>query len=553
MTSLIKTIHAMAQKPALQEADHFSRQLTEAAKGDTVAYNEKEAIQAHARAQHLGSGTPEYHENMMDHFTHLAAVASLKQKEADKKKDPHAAEYHAEQARKALASVRDHSYYVKEEISEGEELNEEEFHHRLHGDESHRKMMAGIVKKNAKASLEAGLIRSNKQDEALESIIGGRSTASKARAKMKITDKHVDSFLGSRHGHHIADAVNLNINHQDETKKRAHDWIKTFDHRTHMHESTDLQEGVLNESTRHEREAILHHAKAQFAKREGDTEGHHRAMADHHLSMQDHHMSEWKAADAKKDTGATAYHMKQANHHSEQMDHHHDSAARHAYRHSGNAFESFDEDSHPDIELVEAHATHHSATARLERLNEKHPHTIHHISQGRRTGRYFVVRHTESGSHIVESVQQIDEVKIHHVPSDRFNSHGPNSKATAFVPSVHDKHVKIAKDHLTTSGFKETGTTEKAGKTITTYSHPKHGNLTLTHGKAGNEYVTHLHEGDESEKDFQDYMKSRQKPKMDPVGKEDADVNNDGKKNNADKFIKNRRATIAKAIAKEKK
>ena len=39
---------------------------------------------------------------------------------------------------------------------------------------------------------------------------------------------------------------------------------------------------------------------------------------------------------------------------------------------------------------------------------------------------------------------------------------------------------------------------------------------------------------------------------MDPVGKEDGDVNNDGKKDGTDKYLKNRRDAIGKAIAKKR-
>ena len=41
------------------------------------------------------------------------------------------------------------------------------------------------------------------------------------------------------------------------------------------------------------------------------------------------------------------------------------------------------------------------------------------------------------------------------------------------------------------------------------------------------------------------------KGKLDPVGKEDGDVNNDGKKDKTDKYLLNRRKAIGKAIAKE--
>ena len=39
---------------------------------------------------------------------------------------------------------------------------------------------------------------------------------------------------------------------------------------------------------------------------------------------------------------------------------------------------------------------------------------------------------------------------------------------------------------------------------------------------------------------------------MDPVGQEDGDINNDGKKDGTDKYLKNRRDAIGKAIAKKR-
>ena len=40
--------------------------------------------------------------------------------------------------------------------------------------------------------------------------------------------------------------------------------------------------------------------------------------------------------------------------------------------------------------------------------------------------------------------------------------------------------------------------------------------------------------------------------KLDPVGKEDGDVNNDGKKDKTDDYLMNRRKAVGKAIAKKK-
>ena len=39
---------------------------------------------------------------------------------------------------------------------------------------------------------------------------------------------------------------------------------------------------------------------------------------------------------------------------------------------------------------------------------------------------------------------------------------------------------------------------------------------------------------------------------MDPVGQEDGDINNDGKKDGTDKYLANRRKAIGKAIAKKR-
>ena len=47
--------------------------------------------------------------------------------------------------------------------------------------------------------------------------------------------------------------------------------------------------------------------------------------------------------------------------------------------------------------------------------------------------------------------------------------------------------------------------------------------------------------------------KKEVKEGMDPVGKEDSDVNNDGKVDKQDKFLKGRREKVSKIIAAKKK
>ncbi len=53
--------------------------------------------------------------------------------------------------------------------------------------------------------------------------------------------------------------------------------------------------------------------------------------------------------------------------------------------------------------------------------------------------------------------------------------------------------------------------------------------------------------------EMEETSKKKKAPKLDHVGKEDKDVNNDGKVNKQDNFIKNKREKIGTAISKTKK
>ena len=73
----------------------------------------------------------------------------------------------------------------------------------------------------------------------------------------------------------------------------------------------------------------------------------------------------------------------------------------------------------------------------------------------------------------------------------------------------------------------------------------------LVHGDYGN-FIS----GQKKEKTKKDKLTPQQRYKipegMDPVGKEDGDINNDGKKDGTDKYLANRRKAIGKAIAKKR-
>ena len=74
----------------------------------------------------------------------------------------------------------------------------------------------------------------------------------------------------------------------------------------------------------------------------------------------------------------------------------------------------------------------------------------------------------------------------------------------------------------------------------------------LVHGNYGN-FVS----GQKTSKKTETPMTPQQRykipeGKMDPVGKEDGDINNDGKKDKTDKYLMNRRKAVSKAIAKKR-
>ena len=56
---------------------------------------------------------------------------------------------------------------------------------------------------------------------------------------------------------------------------------------------------------------------------------------------------------------------------------------------------------------------------------------------------------------------------------------------------------------------------------------------------------------DKMQRDIKFYDKLTRKEGLDPVGKEDGDVNNDGKKDSTDKYLMNRRKAIGKAMKKK--
>ena len=73
----------------------------------------------------------------------------------------------------------------------------------------------------------------------------------------------------------------------------------------------------------------------------------------------------------------------------------------------------------------------------------------------------------------------------------------------------------------------------------------------LVHGNYGN-FVSGQTTSKKTETPMTPEQRRQIPEGMDPVGKEDGDINNDGKKDGTDKYLKNRRDAIGKAIAKKR-
>ena len=77
------------------------------------------------------------------------------------------------------------------------------------------------------------------------------------------------------------------------------------------------------------------------------------------------------------------------------------------------------------------------------------------------------------------------------------------------------------------------------------------GEKKLVHGTYGN-FVSGQKTDKKNDKPMTADQRRMIPEKMDPVGQEDGDINNDGKKDGTDKYLSSRRKAIGKAIAKKR-
>lgn len=98
-----------------------------------------------------------------------------------------------------------------------------------------------------------------------------------------------------------------------------------------------------------------------------------------------------------------------------------------------------EEDESLDV-MIEEHATREQAEKRMSEIEKKHPMAKHTVMQGRRSGKWHVVRHTSGGMHVIESI--IDEDCGLESKADF------NSKKTTFLDPKDPKTFSTGAKHL---------------------------------------------------------------------------------------------------------
>ena len=140
-------------------------------------------------------------------------------------------------------------------------------------------------------------------------------------------------------------------------------------------------------------------------------------------------------------------------------------------------------------------------------------------------------------------------MKLDNHPQFKTEETAPRKQKGAMAYDGPNKPASEARDRLLAKAAKKR---EK----MQTNSYTPEGELVdekkLVHGNFGN-FVSGQKNTKTKEKPMTPEQR-RQIPegKMDPVGQEDGDINNDGKKDGTDKYLANRRKAIGKAIAKKR-
>jgi len=155
------------------------------------------------------------------------------------------------------------------------------------------------------------------------------------------------------------------------------------------------------------------------------------------------------------------------------------------------------------------------------------------------TRAYQVVKEniTDRGTHFANVAKNHEEKHKYHM--DLYHDSEKNSPAKAAHQRAADAHQTAAMTAKRVSG-------------VHNPSHPDHMDVS----KHTADYHNHAKKAKEAEAEAREAQsevskKTTEAVQMDPVGQADADINNDGKVNKTDDYLRNRRKTIKKAMGKK--
>jgi hypothetical protein len=126
----------------------------------------------------------------------------------------------------------------------------------LKGTEDQKRKHVTAIAPHVKNALKVGLAKHQESDAQMHKLYGLKTSSSKRREKMKVTNRTVEHFLDSVHGRHIADSLNDGKQHHanpGSLHSRAHHFMR--DYEPSVHENYDQFGAELTEENIGKRES----------------------------------------------------------------------------------------------------------------------------------------------------------------------------------------------------------------------------------------------------------------------------------------------------------
>jgi hypothetical protein len=194
-----------------------------------------------------------------------------------------------------------------------------------------------------------------------------------------------------------------------------------------------------------------------------------------------------------------------------------------------------------EVEAVEEEKTKTQTEINLEKTKKTFPNVKHFTKDGHPDWKAHGIDNPEThGNRMKEEVEELDETKL-----------AMPLKGHSYHTKTHAELKYIQKD------ASEAAKANKGKPSEGKYLDQVNDASTVLHYRSkGGKQVTNEEAVDEAMKGEDEYNArygkgGKKKPALDPVGKEDDDVNNDGKTDSSDSYLKNRRKVVSKYLKKE--